>query len=260
MKNISGIIITLNEEKRIAAAIRSLKEICTEIIVVDSGSTDQTVAIAKVEGAKAYVQPYLGDGPQKNFGHRFASNAWIFSMDADELLSQEAVDVINSIDLDKTEFEAFAFRRRNYIGGRWIKVCGWYPDYLIRLYHRGKTEYEDVRAHARVASNHFCRLKADLLHFSYSNSGELFSKAVRFSSRGAKILYHKGRRAHFFSPFFHGANAFIRKYVWQRGFLGGVDGLTVSLSTAVNSYLKYARLLEIQRDSCIRENLDAEIW
>jgi glycosyltransferase involved in cell wall biosynthesis len=260
MKKISGIIISLNEERRIAEAIQSLRKICNEVIVVDSGSQDRTVTVAEREGARTVVQPYLGDGLQKNFGHRLASNDWVFSLDADEILSSEAVDLILKLDLDKTPFEGFAFRRRNHIGSRWIKVCGWYPDYLTRLYQHRKTGYEPVREHAKVLSKNIQRVKVDLLHFSYHNSGELFTKATRFSSRGAKIMLHKNKRAYFFSPFVHGFGAFTKKYVWKIGFLGGVDGFTVSLSAAIHSYLKYSRLLEMRRDPAVREKLNDSIW
>lgn len=260
MNQISGIIITLNEQTHIRDCIRSLKQICDEIIVVDSGSTDRTAQIAQQEGARVYSQKYLGDGRQKNYGLQYARNDWILSLDADERLTPEAIAAIKNLDLANTPFEAFSLRRRNYIGHRWIKVCGWYPDHFVRLYNRCKTQFAAINAHSRVTTKNFQRLEADLLHFSYRDCGELFSKAVRFSSRSAKVLYKNGRRARWFSPLLHGLNAFVRKYFWRRGCLGGVDGFTVALSAGVNSYLKYARLLEIQRDPAIRKKIDDAIW
>jgi glycosyltransferase involved in cell wall biosynthesis len=260
MNDITGVIITLNEEDRIRDAIQSLQTVCKEVIVVDSDSTDNTVALADAAGAKTYIQPYLGDGPQKNHGLRFASHDWIFSLDADEILSFEAAAAINGIDLENTRFEAFAFRRRNYIGSRWIKVCGWYPDYLIRLYNRHKTRYTDSAIHAKIISSNYCRIDADLHHYSYNNCGELFARAARYSSISAQNLHHRGRRAFPFSPFIHGLNSFVRKYFWQKGFVGGVDGLTIALSSAVNAYLKYVRLLEMQRGEDINGEPDTGGW
>ncbi|EHN71510.1 glycosyltransferase family 2 protein [Aliivibrio fischeri] len=252
---ITGIVITLNESKNIVECIQSLQQVCSEIIIVDSNSTDNTIALAEKLGAKTITQSYLGDGFQKNVGLDYASNDWVLSLDADERLTDEVVNTIKTLDLTKTEHDAFAFRRRNYIGSRWIKQCGWYPDYCIRLFNRKKTKFSEVKQHASVQAKNPERLNADLIHYSFENLGQLFSKPGRdFSGRAAKIMYQKGKKANAFSPFAHGLNAFIRKYIFQRGFLGGTDGMTVALSSAINSYLKYAKLLEYQRDPKVLEN------
>lgn len=261
MASITGIVITKNEERHIEECITSLQQVCDEVIVVDSESKDRTVEIAESLGAKVIVQRYLGDGPQKNFGIPHAKHDWILSLDADERLTLDAISTIRSLDLKSTPYEAFSFRRRNYIGSRWIKVCGWYPDNFIRLYDRRKTRFADALGHARVTTENFKRLKCDLIHWSYRHSGELFSKADRFSTRGAKILWQKGVRAHALSPVLHGLSAFLRKYILKLGFIGGVDGFTVAMSSGVNSYLKYAKLLEIQRDPKTHENLNSkDLW
>ena len=106
------------------------------------------------------------------------------------------------------------------------------------------------------------KLPSDLIHYSFQNLGELFAKPGRnFSSRSAKIMYQKGKRAHAFSPALHGMNAFVRKYIFQLGLLAGVDGLTVALSSAMNSYLKYAKLLEYQRDPKVLQAEDFnKVW
>lgn len=258
---ISAVIITLNEAHNIRACIESLGDLCDEIIVVDSGSSDETVALAESLGAKVYHQDYLGDGPQKNHGLQFAKNDWIISLDADERLMPETIDCIKKIDLLNSSYDAYSLRRRNYIGSRWIKVCGWYPDHFVRIYDKTRTRFSMAKGHSQITTGNYKRLHCDLIHYSYQSVGELFSKGDRFSTRGAKILYGKGKRANFLSPVVHGSNAFIRKYFFQKGFLGGGDGFTVALSAAVNSYLKYAKLLEIQRDPEIRKSFDEkELW
>lgn len=153
-------------------------------------------------------------------------------------------------------------RRRNYIGSRWIKRCGWYPDYCVRLYNRQKTRFKEVKQHSFVDAISPKKLNSDLIHYSFKNLGELFAKPGRnFSSRSAKIMYQKGKRANAFSPALHGFNAFLRKYIFQLGFLEGTDGLTVSLSSAMNSYLKYAKLLEFQRDPKVLQAEDFnKVW
>lgn len=259
---ISGNIITLNEEKNIAACIKSMQSVCDDIVVVDSGSTDKTIDIAKGLGATIVHQPYLGDGIQKNVALSHTKHAWVLSLDADERLTSEMSNAIQQLDLSSSSVEGFSFRRQNMIGSRWIKQCGWYPDRCIRLYNTEKTRFADVKQHASVQTTSVQDINADIVHFSFKNIGELFAKPGRnFSGRAAKIMYAKGKKANSFSPFLHGLNAFIRKYIFQKGFLGGVDGMTVALSSAVNSYLKYAKLLEYQRDQSVTKQDDFNnIW
>jgi glycosyltransferase involved in cell wall biosynthesis len=262
MNSITGIIITLNEEQNISDCIRNMKQVCNEIIVVDSCSTDHTLTIAEELGAVTVVQPYLGDGFQKNVGIPRAGNEWILSLDADERLTDEMVKVINELDLDNSEYDAYAFPRRNYIGSRWIKHGGWYPDVCIRLFDRRKTKFKEVKQHSYVETANYKRLKADIIHYSFRNIGELFAKPGRnFSTRGAKIMYEKGKKANACSPVIHGTTAFLRHYILRYGFLDGIDGITVSLSSGINSYLKYAKLLEYQRDPKVLANEDfKKIW
>lgn len=260
--NITGIIITLNEERHIEDCIKNMQQVCDEIIVVDSLSTDNTVQIAEKLGAKVVKQAYLGDGFQKNVGLPHATNDWVLSLDADERLTEQMVSSIKMLDLNNTPYDAFAFPRRNYIGSRWIRHCGWYPDICIRLYNRHKTKFREVKQHSFVETKNYQIIRSDILHYSFRNLGELFAKQGRnFSTRSAKIMYQKGKKAHCWSPVLHGTNAFLRRYLFTAGFLDGVDGITVSLSSAVNSYLKYAKLLEYQRDPQVlkNENFD-QIW
>ena len=260
--NISGIITTLNEEANIADAITSLQRVCNEIVVVDSESTDRTTEIARSMGAKVYLQRYLGDGIQKNVALQYVTNRWVLSIDADERLSDELVAWILKTDFEKTPYDGFAVRRRNYIGSRWVKSCGWYPDYLVRLYRHDRLRFRDVKQHAFVPTVNTLEIKADLIHYRYKNCGELFSKPARnYSTRGAKILYLQGQKANAFTPFWHGTAAFLSNYFLRGGIIGGVDGFTLALSIACNSYLKYAKLLEYQRDPKVREaeNFD-NVW
>lgn len=256
--NISGIITTLNEEANIRDAIRSLQQVCDEVVVVDSLSTDRTADIAREAGARVVLQPYLGDGIQKNVALQYVKNLWVLSIDADERLTPGLVDFIRHTDFDRTPYDGFALRRRNYVGNRWFKTCGWYPDYLVRLYRHDRLRFPEVKQHATVPTAGTCRVKADLLHYRYRNVGELFAKPGRnYSTRGAKILYLAGRHAHWWSPLWHGCSAFLVNYFVRGGILGGIDGLTLSKAISLNSYLKYAKLLEYQRDPSVRE---AEDW
>ncbi|SDO33491.1 glycosyltransferase family 2 protein [Vreelandella arcis] len=259
---ITANIITLNEEKHIAECIESVAKVCSEIIVVDSGSVDSTVSIAKSLGANVIYQPYLGDGFQKNIAMDHASNEWILSLDADERLSEEMVEVIKKIDFSQSPFDGYAFRRKNMIGSRWIKECGWYPDFCVRLYHHKRAKFSEVKQHSSVKCESVCMLKADIIHYSFENIGQLFCKPGRdFSGRAAKVMYLNEKKVNAYSPFIHGFSAFLKKYLLQKGFLAGLDGLTVSISAGLSGYLKYARLLELKKDLSVSEKEDFnKIW
>lgn len=246
MKNISATIITLNEEKNIKDVIDSISGFCNDIIVVDSKSTDNTVKIAKSLGAKVYVQKYLGDGLQKDYGVQFTKNDWILSIDADERLNESAVRVINGLDLNNTEFDAFAIKRKTFIGNRWIKL--WYPDYTVRLYNKNRARYRPIKGHSFVETKNFKKLDCDILHYSYQDYSNMIARMNRFSTRGAEMLDEKGVKASHFDPFFHALFAFIRKFVLKRGALHGLDGFTVSMITAVSTYMKYMKLIEIREN------------
>ncbi|WP_096300950.1 glycosyltransferase family 2 protein [Halomonas sp. hl-4] len=259
---ITANIITLNEEKNIAECIASVAKVCDQIIIVDSGSNDATVNIAQSLGATVVHQAYLGDGFQKNVALDYASNDWVLSIDADERLSEEMVEEIKKIDLNQSQYDAYAFRRKNMIGSRWMKECGWYPDFCVRLYHKKRARFADVKQHASIKSENICKVKADIIHYSFSHIGQLFCKPGRdFSGRAAKIMYLKEKKINSYSPFIHGLSAFLKKYLLQKGFLAGVDGLTVSISAGLSGYLKYARLLELKQDASVlkKENFN-KIW
>ena len=239
MEPITGVIITLNEERHIEACIESLKQVCSSIIVVDSCSGDRTRELAEKAGAKVVIQKYLGDGPQKNVGPA----------------------EIKALNLSESPVPAYGFPRKNYIGSRWIRHSGWYPDVCVRLYDHTKVRWKDVRMHSYVEARDFRRLNGSIIHYSYRGVGELFRKADSYSNAIAKNLYQRGKRAGALSPCCHGLTAFFKHYIVKGGFLDGVDGMTVSISAAVNSYLKYAKLLEFQRDPEILKNEDfSEVW
>ncbi len=262
MQAISGVIITLNEERNIQGAIESLQTICEEIIVLDSGSVDQTCAIAKSLGAKVYRQEYLGDGLQKNRALEFTAHDWVFSLDADERLTPELIAFIQTLQIEQIEHDGYAIRRRNRVGSRWIKCCGWYPNYLVRFFNKKKLKFTETKQHAYIPEVNTKRITKDIEHYTYQNIGDLFAKPERnFSTRSAKIMYLNGKKVSSLSPFLHGFWAFFCNYFFRKGILYGVDGFTLALSISCNAYLKYAKLLEYQRDAKVRENEDFnKIW
>jgi len=246
---ITANIITLNEEKNIQECIESLKNVADEVIVVDSLSIDNTTQIAKNLGAKVIEQSYLGDGFQKNVVLQHASNNWILSIDADERLDNTMIEAILHIKERTNHPDAYSFKRKNYIANRWIQHTGWYPDICTRLYNKNSAKFRDVAGHSSVQAINIELLDGNIIHYSYKNYHDLLHKTNRFSTRGAKMMYEKGRRTTAFSPAIHFLAAFFRKYFLQRGFLDGLDGLTISLTASINAYMKYAKLYEMQNSS-----------
>ncbi len=253
---ITANIITLNEEHNIEACINSLKSVSDEIIIVDSNSNDNTIKIARSLGAKVILQEYLGDGFQKNIVHQHTQNEWILSIDADERLDKEMQESIKKIKNASSHPEAYSFKRKNYIGDRWIKYCGWYPDKCIRLYNKNKTKFKEVVGHSSVESQDVKLLEGNIIHYSYKNYHDLLHKTNRFSSRGAKMLLEKNKKVNGYSPFLHFMSAFFRKYFLQQGFMQGLDGLTISLTASINSYMKYAKLIEMRKS----KNTSKSLW
>lgn len=239
---ISATIITLNEEENIRAAIESVRQFCEEIIVVDSESSDRTREFARQMGAKVYVQPYLGDGLQKDYGVQFATNDWIFSIDADERVDEDLVAWIRDFDLDKAHLDAFAFSRKNYIGNRFQSI--WHPDYVIRLYDKNRCRYDPIGGHSKVNAKNFQQIKVHIHHFSFSDYHDLMLRITKFSKRSAQIMAESGTKAGFMTPWLHSLHNFVKYYFFKGGFFRGMDGLTVSVATSFEAYMKYAQLYE----------------
>jgi glycosyltransferase involved in cell wall biosynthesis len=243
--NISATVITLNEEGNIRDCILSLQKICNEVIVVDSLSTDNTVLIAEESGAKVYKQKYLGDGPQKDFGVQFAKNDWILSIDADERLDEDAILEIKKLDLDTTDYDGFALRRKNFVGEHWIKAAGFYPDSVVRLYNKNKTRYLPKKGHSSVDAKNAKYLNAHIIHYTYRDYAHWMERINQLSSRDAWAMYDKGVKPGKFTPALHAFAAVIRKLIFKGGIFQGVDGITVTITTAFHAYMKYLKLIEL---------------
>lgn len=241
---ITANIITLNEEKNIEDVIKSVQEVCDEILVIDSLSSDKTCEIAASLGAKVVLQKYLGDGSQKAFGVPIAKNDWILSIDADERLDKNAIEEIKKLNLDSTSYDAFSFARKTYIGKEFIKL--WYPDRVTRLYNRKKCGYTTQGGHAKVDTKNIKDLKADMLHYSYENYSQMIKVSHKFITRGAKISYESGKRVSSFDPFIHGSGALFKALILKGGMFHGVNGWNVAVVSAFSSYMKYALILEMQ--------------
>lgn len=241
---ISGTIITYNEEDHIEDCIRSLQQVCDDIIVVDSLSTDRTVEIAESLGAKVIPQKYLGEGKQRNVTEEHTSHDWILALDADERLDAEMVDVIKGLALTDPEV-GYEFNRKSYVGKRWVRGPGFYPDFIVRLYNKQRAGYEPKFGHAGVKAPQVRRIGGHIIHYTYDNISDWIAKINQVSSLDAQGMYEKGRKPSNVKPVVSAITAFFRQLVVRGGMFKGIDGFTITMTSMFRSYIKYLKLNEL---------------
>lgn len=243
---LSALIITKNEAHHIRACLESLQW-ADEIIVVDSGSTDQTREICQELGAKVYLHDWPGFGIQKNRALQYASHEWVLSIDADERVSPELQAAIKSVLEESTpSFNAYTVARISSYCGRFIRHSGWYPDHIVRLFKRKQFTFSPDLVHERVLVDqqeptHL--LTGYLYHYSYENLEQVLLKTNLYSSLSAESLYQRGKRANLVTAILHGLWAFIRTYFLRAGFLDGTHGFMLAVSNAEASYYRYLKLM-----------------
>lgn len=247
---VSVTIITLNEEVNLPHAIESVKW-ANEILVVDSGSTDRTVEIARKMGAKVLHNPWPGYGQQKNFAQKSAKNGWILNIDADEVvpsdLASEIADALQSADSGRSQAKGFYFPRKTYYLGRWIRKGGWYPNYLVRLAHRDFANWTEPSVHEELKVNGAVEgLKHPLTHYSFSSIQEQILTNLRFSQLGSMELKKSGKKASILKLVLKPFGKFVETYFIKRGFMDGLPGFIISVNAAYSMFLKYAYLIESQ--------------
>jgi len=240
-------LITKNEEKNLPGCLRSVT-FADDIVVVDSGSSDKTVEIAKDFGCRVFVEDWKGYGPQKNSAIDKCSYDWVFLLDADERVAEETKEVITKT-LQEPSADAYSFRRKNFLHGRWLKHSGYWPDRQVRLVNKNKGTFQGVIHEKWFTEGHVRALNAHIEHYAFSHYSDMLKTLNEYSSVVAQQLYNSGRRAHVLSPVYHGIGMFFKIYLIEKGFLDGMDGLVTAITKAGGSFFKYAKLLEIQREN-----------
>ncbi|MGM9571619.1 MAG: glycosyltransferase family 2 protein [bacterium] len=243
MNKISALVLTYNEEDRIADCLKSLS-FADEIIVVDSGSTDGTLEIVRQYTPYIFNQPWLGFSGQRNFGLQKCHGEWILLLDADERIESGLALEIKEKLSHNTEYSAFYLPRKAMFLGKWIKHAGWYPDYVCRLIKNGAGYYENLVHENLVISGKAGRMKGAIVHFGHRNMNHFIEKMNQYTSLGAEGMAEKGRKAGITACLFRPLWAFFRMYILKRGFLDGTEGFVVSTYHAYNVFLKYAKLWE----------------
>ena len=240
MPKLSVIVITKNEESNIEACLESIA-FADEVIVVDSGSVDSTVELAKNLGAKVVeTENWPGFGPQKNRALAFATGDWVLSIDADERVSAALADEIQSVLASQSD-TAFEIPRLTQFCGRWIRHCGWTPDHVLRLFRRCSAKFSNDLVHERVVLEpnvKLERLREPLLHFSYPTPSHYWRKLEQYSQAWAEQRFASGQKTSMVRAGLAGVVAFVRTYFFRLGFLDGSMGFAVCTMQAQAAFGK----------------------
>jgi glycosyltransferase involved in cell wall biosynthesis len=244
---VTVIIITLDEAEHIAAAIDSVSW-ADEVIVVDSGSADDTVAIARARGARTEMREWTGYVDQKNFATSLARNDWIFSLDADERVPPALATEIRALLTTDPPLGGYRAARVTYHLGRWVRTTDFYPDSQLRLYDRRRARWQGRYVHESVAvDGPTGRLQNEIEHYSYRDLRDHIDRINRYTTLSARQMHESGWRGSALHLLVQPPAAFLRNYVLRRGFLDGTAGLTLSLVNSYAVFLKFAKLWELQR-------------
>ena len=248
---VSVTVITKNEAADIAAALASVHW-ADEIVVVDSESTDDTVALARQVTERVIVRPWAGYVAQKNFAASLASHDWILSLDADERITPALAQEIQAT-LNNPTHTAYRIPRVTWHLGRWIRTTDWYPDDQLRLYDRRSAKWTGRYVHEAVTVNGTIgRLNGEIEHYAYRDISDHLETIDRYTTYAAMQMKETGRRAGLLQLAGHPPLAFLRNYIARGGIRDGVPGFIISSLNAYYVFLKFAKLRELQVRSAPR--------
>ncbi|MDR0454248.1 MAG: glycosyltransferase family 2 protein [Deferribacteraceae bacterium] len=243
-------IISFNEEKNIARTLEAVKGLADEIIVVDSLSTDNTVALAESVGAKVFIEKWKGHIAQKNSALEKCSGEWILALDCDEVVTPELRESIEKVIKGESDFCGYAINRRTFYMGRLLRYS-WQPDWKLRFVRKsaapawgGYDPHDVLHTGGRIS-----KLSGDLIHYSYKNFADHIQKTVKYAEISAKSYAEKEKKSGFWALLLKPFLVFFKKLIAQRGILDGVPGVMAAFSGAVYVYIKYAFLWELNRNN-----------
>jgi len=242
MPPISATLITYNEALDLPQALASLQGVADEVVVVDSGSSDQTCRIAREAGARVLTRAFTDFGDQKNFAASQAAHPWVLSLDADEALSPELRAALLEWKQTVPARPAYEVTRKtNFLGG-WIRHSGWYPEYRVRLYRRDAARFVGALHETVHSDGPPGRLRGDLFHYTVRTLKEHNAKLEVFTDKAAEDLYARGRRRWRAGMFLAAPWTVVQKFVFQRGFLDGRRGALISWAAGRYVWMKYRKL------------------
>lgn len=247
---LSVVVITFNEEGNIGRCLDSVREVADDIVVVDSFSTDDTERICREKGARFIQHKFDGHIEQKNWAKTQTKYNYVLSIDADEALDEQLKNSILEVKQNWLH-DAYSMNRLTNYCGKWIRHCGWYPDRKLRLWDRRKGHWTGINPHdyyELFQSKNTAHLNGNLLHYCYNNINEHIKQINYFSDIAAKAYFNKGIRSNGFRMLILPIFRFIRDYFYKLGVLDGSYGFVISVVSAHATFLKYAKLKQLQRE------------
>jgi glycosyltransferase involved in cell wall biosynthesis len=219
-----------------------------EIIVIDSGSTDKTVEVARSRGARVIVEPWRGYGAQKNFAHAQTRSDWVLNVDADEVITPELRSEILSEIASGRAAAGYAVARKTFYMGRWIRHGGWYPNYVTRLARRDSASWTEPNVHEELrVQGELRQLENPMLHYTFSDIADQVRTNMRYARQGAMDLKTRGKSPSVLKLLVKPLGKFLETYFLKLGFLDGLPGFIISINAAHSMFLKYAYLVEMSR-------------
>lgn len=253
--SLSVAVITHNEADNLEDCLKSVA-FAEQVVVVDSGSTDDTVRIAHDFGCEVFLEPWReGFGAQKQFAIDQCRLPWVLVLDADERIPPETAGKIRDIVANPAlPVAGYSFPRKNFFQGHWIRHAGWWPDRIIRLFQKKLGCMTEATIHEAVRVTGVIEpLDCPIEHYTESRLSRLLHKIDKYSTLGAQEAFAAGRRATAWSAMFHASFTFLQDYLLRLGILDGPQGLTLAATDAVNKFFKYAKLAELCRQADIRD-------
>lgn len=242
---ISAIVITKNEANNIADCLESLSW-ADEIVIVDSGSTDETVEIANQYTDKIFVESWRGQGRQKNRAIELARGPWIVSIDADERVpSALAAEIREAIGKDPDC--VFTVRRKNMYQGRWIRHCGWWPDWVVRVFRKDRAQFSAHIIHESIQTSlPVKKFSHALVHHSFESPQDFLNRAAWYAHHKAVEMHRDGRSASALTAISHACYSFLHTYFIRLGLLDGAAGLLIAISNFVGVFYRYMIIRELE--------------
>ncbi|WP_083189943.1 glycosyltransferase family 2 protein [Orenia metallireducens] len=241
MISLSALVLTYNEEENITECLKSIDWI-EDIVVVDSYSQDKTLELAKEYTNRIYQRKFDDFASQRNFGLDQIDSEWVLAIDADERVTRELRDEIIA-KLKNANAEGYKIPRKNYFLGKWIKYCGWYPDYTLRLF-KSHNRYRGLVHEGVDIEGKIDKLHNDFIHYTYRDLSHYLSKINQYTSLDAEKKYKAGKKKGIAYIILRPIAEFIKKFIIKKGFLLGVSGLIVSVLSSYYQFLKYIKLWE----------------
>ncbi len=249
MTKITGVVISYNEQDNIVRCLESLKPVVDEIVVIDSFSQDDTVTLAKAQGARVIQHKFEGHVQQKNYALSQCQTDYVLSLDADECLSDRLISKLHKMK-SHLDADGYFFHRKNKVAGHWIRYSGWYPDKKLRLFNRLKGKWTGQNPHDKVEmikGTKITTVPCDILHYTFETKEQHRKQIDYFSTIAAQSMAESGKKFSFLKPYLSSFGIWIKMMIFRTGFLDGSIGWYLAKESARARYLKYKKLERLNK-------------